>query len=197
MNGSFPALVAFVVVMSVTPGPNNVMLAAASANYGLRAAVPQMLGIAVGAAAMMAAVGLALAAVLEVLPRTAGAVRWVGLAWLLFLAWKVANAGAPGSADARPPLGFLGAAAFQWINPKAWLLGIGGNAAFVRPDAALLPQVALVALVFLVVAIPCMLPWAALGGAARRLLTSPARLRAFNWTMAALLVASIVPMAWE
>jgi threonine/homoserine/homoserine lactone efflux protein len=174
MNGSFPALVAFVVVMSVTPGPNNVMLAAASANYGLRAAVPQMLGIAVGAAAMMAAVGLALAAVLEVLPRTAGAVRWVGLAWLLFLAWKVANAGAPGSADARPPLGFLGAAAFQWINPKAWLLGIGGNAAFVRPDAALLPQVALVALVFLVVAIPCMLPWAALGGAARRLLTSPA-----------------------
>jgi threonine/homoserine/homoserine lactone efflux protein len=197
MNGSFPALVAFVVVMSVTPGPNNVMLAAASANYGLRAAVPQMLGIAVGAAAMMAAVGLALAAVLEVLPRTAGAVRWVGLAWLLFLAWKVANAGAPGSADARPPLGFLGAAAFQWINPKAWLLGIGGNAAFVRPDAALLPQVALVALVFLVVAIPCMLPWAALGGAARRLLTSPARLRAFNWTMAALLVASMVPMAWE
>jgi threonine/homoserine/homoserine lactone efflux protein len=197
MNGSFPALVAFVVVMSVTPGPNNVMLAAASANYGLRAAVPQMLGIAVGAAAMMAAVGLALAAVLEVLPRTAGAVRWVGLAWLLFLAWKVANAGAPGSADARPPLGFLGAAAFQWINPKAWLLGIGGNAAFVRPDAALLPQVALVALVFLVVAIPYVLPWAALGGAARRLLTSPARLRAFNWTMAALLVASIVPMAWE
>jgi threonine/homoserine/homoserine lactone efflux protein len=197
MNGSFPALVAFVVVMSVTPGPNNVMLAAASANYGLRAAVPQMLGIAVGAAAMMAAVGLALAAVLEVLPRTAGAVRWVGLAWLLFLAWKVANAGAPGSADARPPLGFLGAAAFQWINPKAWLLGIGGNAAFVRPDAALLPQVALVALVFLVVAIPCMLPWAALGGAARRLLTSPARLRAFNWAMAALLVASMVPMAWE
>ncbi len=193
----FLAIAAFTVAASVTPGPNNVMVAASAANHGFRATLPHCAGIMVGFAVMAAVVGLGVAGLLTAFPTVALVLRWVALAWLLVLAWRIARAGAPGSGPARPPMGFLGGALFQWVNPKAWLMAVGANAAFVSSGAPLLPQVATVAFAFLLLGTPCVLLWAAIGGAAGRLLHSPLRLRAYNLLMATLMVASMLPVAFE
>ena len=196
---AFPllALAAFAAAASITPGPNNVMVAASGANHGFRATLPHCAGIMVGFAVMTALVGLGVAGLLAASPGLAAVLRWVGLLWLLLLAWRIARAGAPGSGPARPPMGFWGAALFQWINPKAWMMALGADAAFVAPDDPLVAQVLLVALAFFVVGLPCVLLWAALGSAMRRLLGTGARLRAYNVAMALLMVASMVPVVLE
>lgn len=195
MTSPLLALAAFALAASITPGPNNVMVAATAANHGFRAAVPQVLGISIGFALMLAVVGLGVAGVLAALPNLERLLRFVSLAWLLLLAVRIARAGAPGHGPAHVPLGFLGAAAFQWVNPKAWFIALAASAAWVLPGQAMGPQVAAIAAVFLVVCLPCVLAWAALGSAASRLLHSPGRLRAFNIGMAALMVASMLPVA--
>ncbi len=188
------AFLGFVVAASVTPGPNNVMVAAAAAGHGVRAVVPMILGIGAGCAVMILLVGLGLSLPLARYPALAVGMRWVGAAWLALLAWKIATAPPPGAAEARPPLRFVGGALFQWINPKAWLLALGIAGTWTMPDAPVLPQVALMAAAFAAVAIPNGLLWASLGEGAGRLLHSPGRLRAFNVTMAVLLVGSMVPV---
>lgn len=197
MSSPLLALCAFALAASATPGPNNAMAAASAANHGLRATLPMVLGIASGFALMLAVVGLGVAGVLAATPVLAQALRIVSLLWLLWLAVQIARAGAPGQGPARPPLGFWGGAAFQWVNPKAWFIALGASAAFVIPGQAMAPQVARVAVVFFVIAAPSVLAWAALGGAAGRLLQRPARLRAFNIGMAVLMVASMLPVAVE
>lgn len=191
------ALAGFAAAASITPGPNNVMVAASGANHGFRATLPHCAGIALGFAVMVAIIGLGVAGVLASVPRIAFVLRWVALGWLLLLAWRIARSGAPGTGPARPPMGFLGAAAFQWVNPKAWLMAVSANALFVSPASPLPPQVAAMALTFLVLTIPCILMWAALGSAAGRLLGVPWRLRAFNVAMAGLMVVSMLPVAFE
>ncbi len=196
---SFPLLplVVFTLAACITPGPNNVMVAASAANHGLRATLPHAAGIAVGFAVMIVLVGLGVAGVLAELPRLLGrALRWVAVGWLLLIALRIARAGAPGSGPARPPMGFLGAAMFQWVNPKAWLMAVGATGAFISPTQPMAPQLATVAGVFFAATVPCVLGWAALGSAAGRLLHSPLRLRAFNIGMAALMVASMLPVAF-
>ena len=132
-------------------------------------------------------------------PAVAQVLRWVMFAWLLVLAWRISRAERPGQGAARPPLGFWGAAAFQWVNPKAWLLALTVNSVFILPGRPMAPQLALNFAVFLAVGMPCLLAWALLGSGAGRLLGPPLRLRIFNLTMAALLVISMLPMAlgWE
>ena len=198
MEGGFLPVLGFAVAASVTPGPNNVMVATAAANHGIAATLPQMLGIALGFAAMFVLVGFGLALPLATHPGADLLLRWVAVAWLLWLAVQIARAPPPGTdqAGGRPPLGFIGAALFQWINPKAWLLAIGGTATYVAPDLPVLPQVTLIALIFAGVVIPCALLWATIGRGAGRMLRRPDRLRAFNLTMAALLVASVLPVLW-
>jgi threonine/homoserine/homoserine lactone efflux protein len=196
MDDALVSLVGFSVATSITPGPNNVMVAASAANYGMRATVPLIGGIALGFAAMLAVVCLGLAGAISAYPTVSVALRWIMAVWLVVFAWKIANAAAPGNdGGARPrPIGFVGAALFQWVNPKAWLIALGASSEWLLPEHALLPQVALISFVFLAVATPCVSAWAALGGGARQLLRSPGRLRLFNIAMAALLVASVIPM---
>jgi len=138
-----------------------------------------------------------LGAVLLALPDVLRLMRWAGAAWLLWLAWKIATAPPPGEGQARTVLGFWGAAAFQWVNPKAWMIAVGAASQFLRADAPLGVQLLRIFVVFLAVGLPCLLPWALLGDAAGRLLHSPVRLRVFNVAMALLLVASLVPLLWE
>ncbi len=190
-------LVTFAVAAYITPGPNNVMVAASAANHGFRATVPHMLGIAVGFAVMLGVVGLGIAGLLIAFPMLALSLRFVSMAWLLLLAWRIARADAPGSGPRRPPMGFFGAMLFQWVNPKAWMITLGVAGAFIEPGRPPAPQVALIAVTFFAVGLPCILPWALLGSMAGRLLRSPARLRAFNIAMAALMVASMLPVAFE
>ncbi len=187
-------LLGFAIATSVTPGPNVLMVASAAAGHGVRRVLPHMLGITCGFGAMLLVVGLGLAG-----PMAANAwvhliLRWVGGAWLLFLAWKIASASPPGQGASRPPLGFLGAALFQWVNPKAWMIAAAVMPAFTRPGEPLAPQVGIIAFVFVAISMPCLLVWAGLGAGAGRLLANPRRLRAFNIAMALLLVASLVPM---
>ena len=189
-------LVGFAIAATITPGPNNVMVTTSAVNHGVRATLPHIAGIAVGFAVMLVLVCVGLAEVLLRSPMMANVLRWASLAWLLLLAWNIATAGPPGSADARPPLGFFGGMAFQWVNPKAWMICLGAAGAFMLPDGGALAQALTIGGVFLCVALPCIMPWALLGAAAARLLQSPARLRAFNTAMAVLLVASMLPVAF-
>lgn len=194
MNAALLSLIGFAFAMSITPGPNNVMLASSGANHGVRASVPHMLGISAGFALMLVVVSAGLGSVLQAWPPLLSAMRWVGAAWMLWLAWKIASAPPPGTVAPRGVLGFSGAAAFQWINPKAWLIALGAASEFTQPDLPLGFQAARIGLVFLVVSLPSTFAWVLLGRGAAQLLHEPGRLRAFNITMAVLLVVSLVPV---
>lgn len=194
MDSTLLSLLAFAVAMYITPGPNNVMLASSAANYGVRATVPHMLGINLGFSAMLVLVSAGLGSLLLSVPVLLPIMRWIGAAWMLFLAWKIATAAPPGEGDRRPLFNVPGAAAFQWINPKAWLIAVAAASEFTLPNRPLGEQLARIGIVFLAVGLPCMLPWVLLGGGASRLLRSRTQLRAFNVTMAALLVLSLVPV---
>jgi threonine/homoserine/homoserine lactone efflux protein len=185
------ALTGFSLVTSVTPGPNNMMLMASGANFGLRRTVPHILGVSLGFGAMVAILGLGLDRIVMGNAALAAALKWLSLAYVLWLAWKIATAAPPSQADAPGrPLGFLGAAAFQWVNPKAWAMALGALSAY----AAAVGGPLVVAAVFAVVNLPVVAAWAAAGQGLQGLLARPGRLRAFNAAMAALLVLSMLPV---
>ncbi|MCZ8335803.1 MAG: LysE family translocator [Rhodobacteraceae bacterium] len=189
----FLALLGFAFVTSVTPGPNNMMLLASGVNFGLRRTVPHMLGISIGHAVMVFLVGLGVAGVFLAHPLALTALKVAAVGYMLWLAWKIARSGAPGEGKAGGrPMTFLQAAAFQWVNPKAWAMALGAVAAYVpEPSVA---AYATVAGVFASVNLPSVAVWAAAGQGLRRWLDDPRRLRAFNWGMAALLVLSLWPV---
>jgi threonine/homoserine/homoserine lactone efflux protein len=188
------ALILFAFASSITPGPNNIMLLASGANFGLRRTVPHMLGISGGHALMVALVGLGLLQLFLAIPWLKPALMIASAAYLLWLAWKIANAAPPGARDATGrPFSFVQAAAFQWVNPKAWYMAIYAQTNFAPEQSGSWGALA-VALVFAVVNLPSVTVWAAMGTQLRRWLDGPGRLRAFNITMALLLVASLYPM---
>ncbi len=187
-------LLGFAIAGSVTPGPNVLMVAAATAGHGVRAVRPHMMGITLGFSAMLLVVGLGLAGPLAASPELHAVLRWVSAAWLLWLSWKIATAPPPGEGEARPPLGFWGAAAFQWVNPKAWMISGAAMTGYTTAGEALAPQVALIALVFGAVSLPCLAVWAAIGAGARRLLRNATALRRFNIAMGVLLALSVLPL---
>ncbi len=187
------AFIGFAFVTLFTPGPNNLMLLASGANYGLRRTVPHMFGVALGFGAMVALVGLGLSALFTQIPVLHLVLKVVAVVFLGWLAWKIAHASAPGSAEATGrPLSFLQAVAFQWVNPKAWAMAITGISAY-APDQSWL-AVAIVAGGFATIGLGSGATWAGLGTRIRLWLTSPARLRAFNLTMAGLLLATLIPV---
>ena len=197
-------LFGFAFVTSVTPGPNNLMLLASGVNFGLRRTVPHMLGISLGHAFMVLAVGLGLMGLMEAWPASRTLLKVAAVLYMLWLAWKIATAApppndrAPDAADETErgrPFTFLQAAAFQWVNPKAWVMALGALAAY-APERTL-AAVALVAILFAAVNLPSVGLWAWAGEKLRIWLTEPSRLRLFNVTMALLLVASLVPIVME
>jgi threonine/homoserine/homoserine lactone efflux protein len=197
MDSALLSLVGFSIAMYITPGPNNVMVAASAANHGIRATIPHMFGIAIGFSVMLTVVCAGLGSALISWPLLLPLFRWIGAAWLIVLAWQIASAPAPGEGGRGRVLGFFGAAAFQWINPKAWLIAAGAAGEYLSINHPLVLQLARIFIVFLAVGMPCLLVWAILGSGAGRLLHSPAKLRAFNVAMALLLVLSLVPVLIE
>lgn len=189
----FLALVLFAFVTSVTPGPNNLMLMASGANFGFRRTIPHMLGVALGFVLMAFLVGIGLAQIFERWPPAHLILKVLSAAYLLWLAWKIANAAPAGPRQAMgQPMTFLQAAAFQWVNPKAWSMALSAVTLY-APDQSLM-SVALVAAIFGAVNLPTVSTWCVLGQQMARFLTNPARLRAFNVTMAVLLVATLWPV---
>ena len=192
----FLALLGFAFVTSVTPGPNNMMLLASGANFGFRRTVPHMLGIGIGHSLMVFLVGIGLGGAFEALPWLYTVLKVASVAYMLWLAWKIARASAPeGGQGGGRPFTFLQAAAFQWVNPKAWAMALGATTVY-APDRTAATML-VVAVTFAAVNLPSVSLWTVAGEQMRRFLTNPARLQAFNWTMAALLVGSLVPMLWD
>lgn len=188
------SLIVFAAVTTFTPGPNNVMVTASGANFGYRRSVPHMLGITLGFPAMVVGVGLGLAGVFQAVPWLHAALKYAGAAYLLWLAWRIARSGrAEAKARARP-LTFLEAAGFQWVNGKAWMMATGALATFTTLGGDLVAEVLVIALVFGLVCYPSVSIWTACGVAIGRLLATDRALRAFNWTMAGLLVLSLAPV---
>ena len=190
------AFVLFAFATAGTPGPNNMMLLASGANFGFRATIVHILGISVGLGVMVLAMGLGLGGVFRAWPVLHELLRWVGGGYLLWLAWKIGTAKGIGDREAGArPMTFLGAAAFQWVNPKAWAMALTAATTYM-PDGST-TGVFLVAGTFMLVGAPCSAAWAGFGQGMRRFLDRPAVLRTFNLTMAALLVASLYPLVVE
>ncbi len=200
----FLALLLFAFVTSVTPGPNNLMLLASGVNFGLRRTVPHLLGVGLGFAVMMALVGLGVGQVLAAWPPVYSGLKVAGVAYLLWLAWKLAGAGAGavrpedggGAVLHGRPMTFLGAAAFQWVNPKAWVMAVTATATYSVPER-FTASAMLVALVFGAVGLPASGSWAVFGVWLRRWLAEPRIVRVFNVSMAVLLVLSLWPLVAE
>lgn len=191
------ALILFAFVAGVTPGPNNLMLMASGVNFGLRRTLPHLAGVALGFPAMVALVGFGLDAIFSAFPGFLTALRYVSVAYMLWLAWKIANAGPVHEADSgKKPLSFFAAAAFQWVNPKGWVMAVSALTTYTAM-ADYAHSAAIVVLVFLVLAFPVSGLWLVAGAAVRRLLSNPKWVRPFNLTMAALLLASVAPVLFE
>lgn len=188
------ALILFAFASSITPGPNNIMLMASGVNFGLRRTVPHMLGVSLGHGAMTLILGLGLVQIFDLIPWLRPALTVISVIYLLWLAWKVANAAPPANArEGSRPLTFLQAAGFQWVNPKAVYMAIYAQTTFAPENAGWIGAV-IVASVFAMTNLPSVATWAWGGTQIRRWLREGARLRIFNWTMAALLVGSLYPM---
>jgi len=187
------ALAVFALVSSITPGPNNMMLMSSGANFGFKRTIPHMLGVGLGFSFMLMLVGVGLIEVFDRYPNSHDILKVVSISYLLYLAFKIATSVSidkQNSSNAKP-ISFLQAAAFQWVNPKAWTMAL--TAISVYSPSRSLESIAIISLIFCLVNIPSVSVWAVLGQQLSRILSSATRLRAFNWTMAGLLVASLYP----
>ncbi len=189
------AFSAFAFVSSITPGPNNMMLLASGVNFGLRRSLPHMLGITLGFVFLVLCIGLGLHQLFSALPWLQTLLRYLGAAYLTYLAWQIARAGQPqGQNSARSqPFSFLQAAAFQWVNPKAWIMGLGAITTY-APAEHFASHVLLIAALFGLINLPSVGVWTLAGTALRPWLERPRALRAFNISMALLLLASLYPI---
>lgn len=190
----FLALLLFAFAGSFTPGPNNVMLLASGLNFGFRRTIPHMLGVTFGFLFLLLCVGLGLGALLTAAPMLHTGLKIAGAAYLVWLAWRIATSSGFGeTGGSSRPMSFMEAAGFQWVNPKGWMMAMTATAAYTSLENLVL-SVLLVGLVFTVVNLPVVSVWTGFGVVLREWFNDPMRLRMFNITMAALLVASLWPM---
>jgi threonine/homoserine/homoserine lactone efflux protein len=188
----------FALAMSATPGPNNALIAASAANFGLVRSIPHLLGVALGFPAMLLAVALGAAEVLRQWPLLSTAMQWLGAAWLLWLAWRIATTRPAGKGHPVPavrpdrrPMSFLQAALFQWVNPKAWLIAVSAIGTYAGEEV--LVRASFLGGMFAAAALLSLAAWAALGRTTAHLLP-PRTLLWFHRIMAALMVLSLMPM---
>jgi len=185
------ALAAFALASVWTPGPNNVMLAASGATFGVKRTTRHALGVALGFPLMLFAIALGLGEVFRTAPALRDALSWVGFAVMAWLAWRIGTQAGPSGGDPRgsQPLSFTVAVLFQWVNPKAWVMAIATAATYASGTAPGF-EAAVAAGVFALAGLTSAFGWAAAGAALGRLLGTGWRLRAFNAAMGLLLALS-------
>jgi threonine/homoserine/homoserine lactone efflux protein len=189
------AIALFAFSAGITPGPNNIMLMTSGVNFGIKRSIPHLMGISLGFPTMILAVGLGLSAIFQAYPFIHIVIKVIGISYLLYLSWLIANSSSKMEGKkVSKPFSFLQAAAFQWVNPKGWIMAVGAIATFTSIQQEINSQVVTIASVFLCVAFPCAIVWLGFGVALKRLLKNERQQRIFNITMALLLVASIIPM---
>ncbi len=186
--------VTYTFVMSITPGPNNVMLTASGANFGFRRTVPHILGIGLGFVVQLLAVCAGLSALFARWPALQSALGWVGAAYLLYLGWRMLARSDIEARDSRRPVSFLGAALFQFLNPKAWVMTLTAATLFLPRDLGLLLRGGYMAGIMEGIGLPCMIVWALFGSSLRGLLAAPRAALAFNVAMALALATTAVMM---
>jgi len=191
------AFFAFSVAAAGTPGPSNVLLTATGASVGVLRGLPCLFGVAISMAWMMFLVAFGLGSVILNSPFVLQGVKWCGAVVLCWFAWKIATGRRAGAATGGKPVGLIGAAAFQWVNPKSWLVCASAAATFLHEGAgSALGQSAALGLIFCVACLPSCFPWLAFGAALQRVLRSERAFRLFNVAMGALLAASVVLFVW-
>lgn len=180
---------------TITPGPNNIMIMASGVNFGVKQSIPHLLGVCLGFPPMIIILGLGFNTVLSTYPIIHDAVKAIGILYLLYLAWLIANA-SPSSLDKNiaKPITFIKAALFQWLNPKAWVMAIGAISVYTSTSSNFLLQILYIALVFLIAALPCQFIWLLFGTKLKRYLKSVKHQQIFNKLMALLLVISVLPI---
>ncbi|HEV7715229.1 MAG TPA: LysE family translocator [Steroidobacteraceae bacterium] len=181
-------------VMSITPGPNNVMLTASGANFGFRRTLPHVFGITAGCAVQLVAVCAGLGAMFHAWPPLQTVLQWVGAAYLVYLGWKLLRSGEVREGKAAQPLSFLQGAAFQFVNPKAWVMSLTAVALFLPTDVSVLKSLGYLLSMMVMINLPCIAVWAVFGSSLRGFLTRPSRRLGFNIVMALSLAATGVIM---
>ena len=191
---ALPAGMLFALVTSITPGPNNTMLLASGVNFGFRRTMPHLFGISIGVAILMLCVGFGLGEAFRRVPVLYTVLEAASVAYLLYLAWRIGTSGEVKAHGAKPrPMTFIEAAAFQWVNPKAWMMVLTA-ATTVQLSADYGMNAAWMSVVFILIGFPCICLWAAFGQGLRHFLSNPRALRVFNVTMAVLLILSLYPL---
>lgn len=191
---ALPAGILFALVTSITPGPNNTMLLASGVNFGFRRTLPHLSGISIGVAVLMLSVGLGLGEAFVRFPALYSMLEVASVAYLLYLAWRIGTSGELKVKNGeRRPMRFHEAIAFQWVNPKAWMMVLTATTTVHLSNSYSMNAVAMAA-VFYVIGFPCICLWAGFGTAMRDVLSDPKRLRIFNVAMALLLVVSLYPI---
>ncbi|RJX68953.1 LysE family translocator [Vibrio sinensis] len=186
------ALALFAFVSTFTPGPNNLMLMASGANVGFKRSIPHILGITIGFPVMIILVGLGLMELFTQYPIVHQVLKFVSISYLFYLAYKIATSQPPQTNNLYQPLTFLNAASFQWVNPKGWSMALTAVSVYNVNNSAL--GLGIIAIIFVLTNIPSGTAWTIAGKQLQHILTSPSRIRAFNWSMAFLLIGSTVPM---
>ena len=195
MNGSLGPMVLFAAVMSLTPGPNVIMITASAANFGFARTIPQMVGITLGFGIVVVVAGLGLASMVHAEPRLYTLMKYAGTGYLLYLAWSIARAGAGADAAMRAkPIGLLEAALFQRINPKGWVFAVGALATYTTAGGDVAWETSVIAAVNVAACLTSVMIWAGFGAGISRFLGNPLVRTAFNWSMATLLVVSLIPV---
>lgn len=196
LEQSIPFLI-FSLVAAITPGPSNVMITATGSAVGIVRGLPCALGAAAGMASLLFTAALGLGQLILGHPEILRAMNWFGAVFLLWLSWKIASAGRAGELRAAKPVGFVGAAFFQWVNPKGWLVAVGAASTYLQSGTSnQLLQALVLAALFFTVAFPSGLVWLVLGASMQGLLRDERHARAFNIAMALALAASVVMIIW-
>jgi threonine/homoserine/homoserine lactone efflux protein len=183
----------FAVVAGGTPGPSNLLLTATGANVGVLRGLPCLLGVTIGMGVMMFVVAFGLGSVVLANPTVLRVLNWIGAAFLLWLAWKIATAGESDTAAGKKPVGLVGAAAFQWINPKSWLVCASAAGAYLNAESgSALAQAMAFGALFVLASLPGCFVWLAFGATAQRFLRTERARRRFNIAMGVLLAGSVV-----
>jgi threonine/homoserine/homoserine lactone efflux protein len=189
----------FLASMGFTPGPNNILVASSGVNFGFRATIPHILGVTVGYPLMLLLVGVGLAKIFTDVPQVHTALKYACIVYLLYLAWRIAVAPVGPSETRRTakPMTFVQAVAFQWVNGKGWVVALSAVTTYTVVNSTLTMQVVALAALALVVTLGAVTTWTLFGAMLRRYLHTDRRRRIFNYSMAALLTASILPVFWE
>ncbi|MEO9457800.1 MAG: LysE family translocator [Lentilitoribacter sp.] len=189
-------LVGFALVSAFSPGPNNLMLLSSGMNFGWRKSIPHILGIAIGFPVMIFCVGLGITQIFETYPASLVVMKVLSAVYLLYLAYKIAStrqAGVGPEVKNTRPLTFVQAAAFQWVNPKAWAMALTAISAYTIANNMLF-SVFIVIFVFLAVGMMSANTWTIIGLKLRIFLSNPKAFRAFNIGCALVLVATLYPV---